>query len=384
MATSFEKLSFTKDWNNASDFPTYEENEAQVRADMQALHDETKKFINEKLIPNIENLAVPGAGDMRADVYDPTGVMQDVFAYARAQAAAALSAARTNTESAVSEYDTAQTEKFDGVNVRLAAAENALKTTPGAITLLREYRTAGEYTAELPTSTAAVYAIVVGAGGGGGTSGTATTTGSNVADCYGGGGGAGGNCLFVGPILPENITNFKVVVGAGGESDCDGGMSSAFGVSVRGGARGASGEASNYTSGYGTQPGEGGAGVSDGFGDMAGGSGGKGGMSRGTVGGTYTGQSSSGIATKAVIPTTLLTFSAGGGGGGSSDGVAASAGGVCGFGRGGAGGAFGQNGADGGQCCGGGGAGYSYLGGTGGKGGDGYVAIWVQRNGINA
>ena len=25
MATSFEKLSFTKDWNNASDFPSYKE-----------------------------------------------------------------------------------------------------------------------------------------------------------------------------------------------------------------------------------------------------------------------------------------------------------------------------------------------------------------------
>ena len=87
---AFEKLSFTKDWKNASDFPTYEESEAQVRADLQALHDETKDFINEKLIPNIEGMAVPGTGDMMAAIYDPTGKKQDIFAYARAQGAAGL------------------------------------------------------------------------------------------------------------------------------------------------------------------------------------------------------------------------------------------------------------------------------------------------------
>lgn len=87
---AFEKLSFTKDWKNAADFPTVEESEAQVRADLQALHDETKNFINNTLIPNIENMAVPGAGDMLAAVYDPTGKKQDIFAYARAQGAADL------------------------------------------------------------------------------------------------------------------------------------------------------------------------------------------------------------------------------------------------------------------------------------------------------
>lgn len=88
MAVEFEKLQFKKNWNNASDFPTYEENEAQVRADLQALHDETKEFINEKLIPSIENLAVPGAGDMLAAIYDPNGKRKDVFQYAEDKAAA--------------------------------------------------------------------------------------------------------------------------------------------------------------------------------------------------------------------------------------------------------------------------------------------------------
>lgn len=81
MAVEFEKLKFTRDWNNSSDFPTYEENEQKVRADMQALHDETKEFINEKLIPGIENMAVPGTGDMKAEVYDPENKRENVYRY---------------------------------------------------------------------------------------------------------------------------------------------------------------------------------------------------------------------------------------------------------------------------------------------------------------
>lgn len=82
MAVEFEKLKFTRDWNNSADFPTYEENEQKVRADMQALHDETKEFINETLIPSIENLAVPGAGDMLEKIYDPERKRENVYAYA--------------------------------------------------------------------------------------------------------------------------------------------------------------------------------------------------------------------------------------------------------------------------------------------------------------
>lgn len=87
MAVEFEKLKFTRDWNNSSDFPTYEENEQKVRADMQALHDETKEFINETLIPSIENLAVPGTGDMLESIYDPERKRTDVFKYADEKAA---------------------------------------------------------------------------------------------------------------------------------------------------------------------------------------------------------------------------------------------------------------------------------------------------------
>ena len=43
---SFNRFEFTKNWENPSDFPTYEENEEQVRADMQFLYDELKDALN--------------------------------------------------------------------------------------------------------------------------------------------------------------------------------------------------------------------------------------------------------------------------------------------------------------------------------------------------
>ena len=43
---AFEKLEFTKNWENAADFPAVETSEAQVRKDMQILHDETRYALN--------------------------------------------------------------------------------------------------------------------------------------------------------------------------------------------------------------------------------------------------------------------------------------------------------------------------------------------------
>ena len=43
---AFLPLKFSKSWKNSQDFPTYEPDEAQVRADMQLLHDETKDSFN--------------------------------------------------------------------------------------------------------------------------------------------------------------------------------------------------------------------------------------------------------------------------------------------------------------------------------------------------
>ena len=55
---ALDKLKFTKDWNNPEDFPTLELDETKVRSDMQFLYDEIKKFLNEKLIPSLENCGV--------------------------------------------------------------------------------------------------------------------------------------------------------------------------------------------------------------------------------------------------------------------------------------------------------------------------------------
>ncbi len=43
---AFEKLEFTKNWENAADFPAVETSEAQVRKDMQILHNETRDALN--------------------------------------------------------------------------------------------------------------------------------------------------------------------------------------------------------------------------------------------------------------------------------------------------------------------------------------------------
>ncbi len=52
-------LAFTKSWMSKADFPTFEENETQVRADMEELHAQTRDYINETLIPDIKAANVP-------------------------------------------------------------------------------------------------------------------------------------------------------------------------------------------------------------------------------------------------------------------------------------------------------------------------------------
>ena len=48
------KLEFSKDWTKAEDFPTYEPDESQVRADLQLLHNEAKAAIN-ALVDKLES-----------------------------------------------------------------------------------------------------------------------------------------------------------------------------------------------------------------------------------------------------------------------------------------------------------------------------------------
>ena len=67
---SFDRLSFTKNWTNPSDFPTMESNEAQVRADMQVLHDESKGGLN-RLMDQLEQ--ADAAASLGAQAVDGSG-----------------------------------------------------------------------------------------------------------------------------------------------------------------------------------------------------------------------------------------------------------------------------------------------------------------------
>ncbi len=51
---AFERLKYGKSWEDPTDFPTYEDSEAQVRADLQYHPDAVRDFINEKLIAALE------------------------------------------------------------------------------------------------------------------------------------------------------------------------------------------------------------------------------------------------------------------------------------------------------------------------------------------
>ncbi len=64
---ALSKLQFTKDWTDPSDFPTYELEEAKVRADLQYLHDETKDFIND-MIDELSAAQIP---------FSPTAAIQE-------------------------------------------------------------------------------------------------------------------------------------------------------------------------------------------------------------------------------------------------------------------------------------------------------------------
>lgn len=61
---SLSRVTFTKDWKNPSDFPTIETSEAQVRADIQDLHDQLREAIN-LVIGELEStLEISGASQI--------------------------------------------------------------------------------------------------------------------------------------------------------------------------------------------------------------------------------------------------------------------------------------------------------------------------------
>lgn len=95
---SFTRFEFTKKWTNAYDpehpekyFPTYEENETQVREDMQCLYDELKVALN-GLMTALENVASAASGAASVGVSTIPGLegyntVQDALAGLREQIA---------------------------------------------------------------------------------------------------------------------------------------------------------------------------------------------------------------------------------------------------------------------------------------------------------
>lgn len=56
MAAPIERFSFDppNGWNDPTVFPTYEENEEQVRADLQRLHNQTRDYLNDQLLQSVD------------------------------------------------------------------------------------------------------------------------------------------------------------------------------------------------------------------------------------------------------------------------------------------------------------------------------------------
>lgn len=70
MAQTIGELSFTKDWRNPTDFPTYEGSEDQVRADMQYLPDEIRTYLNTIVVEAINTLVAEVAQLVQLSVPD--------------------------------------------------------------------------------------------------------------------------------------------------------------------------------------------------------------------------------------------------------------------------------------------------------------------------
>lgn len=134
-AEAFPRLGFTKNWENPADYPTIETDEAKVRQDMQSLHDETKNYINETLIPAIlaedatEEARIAAESTREENERSRVQAEQTRVANenARIQAEAAREAAEKQRQSAISGQvaSTAQSAASAAQSATAAAASKA-------------------------------------------------------------------------------------------------------------------------------------------------------------------------------------------------------------------------------------------------------------------
>lgn len=123
-----EKLEFSKDWTNAEDFPTYEADESQVRADLQLLHDEAKAAIN-ALVEKLESeefashLAVSAEGMTATDL---AAALSEILATAKAAQAGTI-VDGTITEAKLAD---ALAEKINAIDVTYSMNAPTANETP--------------------------------------------------------------------------------------------------------------------------------------------------------------------------------------------------------------------------------------------------------------
>ena len=58
-----QKLVFTREWTDPAGFPVTVHSELEARKSLQLLHSETRDYINEKLLPEVNNNAARVIGD---------------------------------------------------------------------------------------------------------------------------------------------------------------------------------------------------------------------------------------------------------------------------------------------------------------------------------
>lgn len=124
-----EKLEFSKDWTKAEDFPTYEPDESQVRADLQLLHDEAKAAIN-ALVEKLESsefashLAVSTEGMAATNL---AAALAEILATAKAAQAGTI-VDGTVTEAKLA---AALVQKINSIDVTYSMNAPTANETPG-------------------------------------------------------------------------------------------------------------------------------------------------------------------------------------------------------------------------------------------------------------
>ena len=128
MMSYLEKLEFSKDWTDAEDFPTYEPDESQVRADLQLLHNEAKAAIN-ALVDKLESAEFASHLAVSAEGMTATNL---AAALAEILATAKAAQAGTIVDGTVTEAKLAKAlvEKINSIDVTYSMNAPTANETP--------------------------------------------------------------------------------------------------------------------------------------------------------------------------------------------------------------------------------------------------------------